>query len=310
VNPAPPTRRLDATESRGRRALAKAGALLAVLVLALTAYLVSARPAQLRWGATDLEVERAMPGDSLNPHPAFLATRAITIRGTPAEIWPWLIQMGYGRAGFYGYDILENLGSKRGLRSADRILPELQHFKVGDVVPISPAAVMAFYAIEPNRYLVWTGQAGGTYGVFTWALYPVEPNHTRLVSRIRWSHHWVQPRLLALDLFSEFTDHLAVRKILEGVRDRVEDRSAPMRGEVLEFGVYLAVALTFVASLVLLLIRPLEWRGWLVSVGAGAAWLITWYAPLPASIGFLFAIAVVCALVRSRRDSPSTYGIT
>ena len=66
-------------------ALAKAGALLSVPVLALTAYLVSARPAQLPWGVTDLEVRRAMPGDSLNPHPAFLATCAITNRGTPAK---------------------------------------------------------------------------------------------------------------------------------------------------------------------------------------------------------------------------------
>ena len=87
---------------------------------------------------------------------------------------------------------------------------------------------------------------------------------------------------------------------MQGVRARVEGRSAPMTGEILEFGVYLAVALSFLASWVLLLIRPLEWRGWLVSLGAGAAWLVTWYAPLPAPLGFLLAIAVICALVRGR----------
>ena len=65
--------------------------------------------------------------------------------------------MGYGRAGYYGYDILENLGSPRGIRSADRILPELQQYKVGDEVPISSVAHMVFYAIEPNRYIIWTG---------------------------------------------------------------------------------------------------------------------------------------------------------
>ena len=57
-------------------------------------------------------------------------------------LWAWLIQMGYGRAGFYGYDVLENLGSPAGLLSADRILPEFQHFEVGDDVPISAVAMM------------------------------------------------------------------------------------------------------------------------------------------------------------------------
>jgi hypothetical protein len=52
----------------------------------------------------------------------------------------------------------------------------------------------------------------------------VDESHTRLVSRICWSHHWTQPGVLALDLFTEFTDHLAVRKILQGVKDRVEGR--------------------------------------------------------------------------------------
>jgi hypothetical protein len=85
-----------------------------------------------------------MPGDELDPRPTFLAIRAITIEGTPEEIWPWLLQMGYGRAGFYGYDILENLGSRRGIRSADRVLPESQQLKVGDEVPISAVARMVF----------------------------------------------------------------------------------------------------------------------------------------------------------------------
>ncbi len=83
----------------------------AVTGLVLSAYLVFARPSQLHWGATDAEVARAMPGDALSDHPTFLATRAITIDAAPGIIWPWLVQLGYGRAGFYGYDILENLGN-------------------------------------------------------------------------------------------------------------------------------------------------------------------------------------------------------
>ncbi len=97
--------------------LKKALAALGLIGLVLAAYFLLARPYQLHWGATAEEISRAMPGDELNPNPKFLATRAITINGTPETIWPWLIQMGYGRAGYYGYDILENLGSPAACRA-------------------------------------------------------------------------------------------------------------------------------------------------------------------------------------------------
>jgi hypothetical protein len=262
--------------------------------LVMMAYLRWARPYQLRWGATDEEVQRPMPGDELNPNPKFLATRAITIEGKPEDIWPWLVQMGYRRAGFYGYDILENLGSPRGIRSAHHILPEFQHFTVGDEVPISPVASMVFYAIEPNRYLIWSGHDGG--GGFTWALYPVDGKHTRLVSRIRWSHNWRKPSKLALDLFTEFTDHLSVRKILQGVKGRVEGRIEPMARANTEFAIYLAAAWIFLVVIVLILLRPLTWRRWLAGLAAGAALLITWYAPIPTRIGALLELLIVWGL--------------
>lgn len=258
-------------------------AILSLIVLVMTVYFLWARPYQLNWGATPQEVKQSMPGDKLDPYPEFFATRAITIASTPEEIWPWLLQMGYGRAGYYGYDILENLGSPRGIRSADRILPEFQHFKVGDDVPISSVAQMVFYAIEPNRYIIWTGT--NHQGSFVWALYPVDESHTRLVSRIRWSFHWTQPRLLALDVFTEFTDHLAVRKILQGVKGRVENQIEPMAKQNIEFVVYVMAALIFIVTLFLLLIRPLTWNKWLTGLAGGVTWLVTWYAPVPIWIG-------------------------
>ncbi len=133
-------------DTMGRRILALLGLIAAVLAL----YVLWARPFQLRWGATDEEVRRSMPGDELDPTPGFLATRAITIQGTPQQIFPWLLQMGFGRAGFYGFDLFENVGSPSGSRSAERIQPQWQNFKVGDPVPISPVATMKFYAIQPR----------------------------------------------------------------------------------------------------------------------------------------------------------------
>ncbi len=271
---------------------------LAILVLVLGAYVLVARPYQLHWGATRAEIERPMPGDALDPNPTFLATRAITIDGTPEQIWPWLVQIGYGRAGFYGYDILENMGSPSGPRSADRIVDEYQHFQVGDVVPISAVAQMVFGAIEPYQYLIWQGTSSTNPGAFTWALYPLDGSRTRLVMRIRWSYHSLsQPGLLGLDLFTEFTDHLAVRKILVGIQERVEGQIEPPAQANFEFFVYVGAAVIFLAAFLLVLLRPLNRARWLAGAAAGLGWLITWYAPVSIWIGLLVELAIVFSLV-------------
>jgi hypothetical protein len=77
-----------------------------------TAFVIMAaalRRGQLRWGATDTEVERHFAGDELVPSPDFMATRAMTIRARVDEVWPWIVQLGQGRGGFYSYDGWENL---------------------------------------------------------------------------------------------------------------------------------------------------------------------------------------------------------
>ena len=278
---------------------------LAVLTLigsVLVIYLLWARPYQLRWGATESEVQRSMPGDELDPNPTFLATRAITINGTPSEIWPWLIQMGYERAGFYGYDIIENLGSKQGTQSAERIVPELQDVKVGDEIPISAAGSWVLYAVQPEEYFIWSGETGD--GGFTWALYPIDEVHTRLVSRIRWSHHGSPPSQLALDVFTEFTDHLAVRKILQGVKGRVEGHSESTAKIDTEFAIYVAAALIFFVAIVLLIVRPLSGIRWLAGLAAGVAWLITWYAPIPIWGGVLLELLILWNLRYAFRAVP------
>ena len=296
------------------RVLRKTLAVLILLGLVMVAYLLWARPYQLVWGATTEEIHRRMPGDELSLRPTFLATRAITIEGTPDVIWPWLVQMGYGRAGFYGYDILENLGSARGIRSAHRILPELQQVAVGDFLPLSAAGGLVFQAIAPPRYLVWAGASGAFPGGFTWALYPVDASHTRLVSRIQWSHHCANPLVLALDVFTEFTDHIAVRKILHGVKDRVEGHFEPMAEQNGEFAVYVWAFVDLLAAVGLILLRPLTWRLWLAGLGTGVAWLIVWYAPITMGIGVAVNLLVLWVLrwaeVNPDTRAPSAHHIT
>ncbi len=70
------------------------------LAAAFALYRFVIRPWHLRWGATDEEAHRSMPGDDLVPKPDIAFTRAITINAPPQAVWPWLVQMGYRRAGW------------------------------------------------------------------------------------------------------------------------------------------------------------------------------------------------------------------
>ena len=286
--------------------LARGFAVLSVLMLIAAAYVYLYRPYQLHWGATSAEIEQSMPGDGLNTNPSFLATRAITIDAPPEKVWPWLLQMGYGRAGFYGYDLLENAGSPEGMRSADEIIPRFQKFVVGDEVPISAVASMTFHSIEPYHYLIWLGSDTPNPGAFTWAVYPRDGDRTRLLSRIRWTYHPTSLTIFSLEVFTEFADHIAVRKILQGIKQRVEGNIEPMWVQNIEFFTFLCTFLTFFAALVLLCWRRLTWWSWGAGLFAGMIWLANWYAPIPTWSGILLVLLAIGALFETRRAGLST----
>ncbi len=243
-----------------------------------------------------------MPGDDLVANPTFMATRAITIRGGSEDIWPWLVQMGYDRAGFYGYDLIENLGSKTGIHSAASLVPELQHPRTGDVLPISSVAHLTFGTIEPNQYLIWQSEAQPHDGAFTWALYPVDPSHTRLVSRIRLRYHW-KIRALVLDLFTEFADHVAVPRILIGVRNRVEGRASDsLAGEGTEIPVWMLALVELAIAMVLVFRWRQWWRALCVALGGGCLLMFVLYAHAPIWIGVVLGCGIATLMVLLSRQ--------
>jgi hypothetical protein len=291
-----------------RAILQRLGAEFALIALLGSVYLFWIRPAQLHWGATPEEIARAMPDDSIVPHPVFDATRAITIRGTPEQIWPWLVQMGFRRAGFYGYDLIENAGSGTGIHSARTILPQFQHPQPGDLLPISAAATLKFGTIEPDSVIVWLSQDVPCDGVYIWQLLPVDARHTRLISRIRWNYGpglWFK----TLGLFTEFADHVAVRRILQGVRDRVEGREPQgLAIEALEIGAWLLALLEFCVAAIAVACMSRWKMAWLFAFGAGALLQFLLYsnaqvwvcAPLP----FLYLVWMIRSW-RKLRQPPS-----
>jgi hypothetical protein len=287
-----------------RTVTAKSLAVIALFVLQSGVYYFAIRPEQLRWGATPEELARPLPGDDLVRTPTFWATRAVTIAGRPEDIWPWIVQIGYDRAGFYGCDLIENVGSKRGIRSARQIVPELQRLGVGDRVYMSRIAYLIVYSMAPHRLLIWAGAENPPGGAFTWALFPVDQNHTRLVMRIRFHHHWTDQRIL-LDLFTEFADHVAVPKMLLGIRDRVEGRRIqPLAMQAAEITVWMAAFLEFLVPVVLIMVRRQWWRAWTSALLAASALLFVLYARAPIWTGALLQVPIVASIVWAWKADP------
>jgi hypothetical protein len=207
--------------------------IIGVAILGLIALLVHAlaiRPWYLRWGATDAEVERAMPGDDLvkdSPHVSNRAiTNAVTIKGRPTDIWPWLVQMGRGRGGMYSYDWIDRLMGVLDHDSAWEVLPQYQHLEVGEAIPIGGGPSWPVQAIEPNRSLVLDIPAPGTRIIWSYGLHELDEAYTRLVLRITYST--TLNRLLAVLLVQVIDpgSFLMTRKHLLGIKQRAEALAA------------------------------------------------------------------------------------
>jgi hypothetical protein len=177
----------------------------------------------LRWGATHDEVHGSMPGEEIVPNPSFNATRAITVDAPPELVWPWIVQMGYRRAGFYTYALLDNAGYD----SADRILDEYQPPRIGDWVPmakqVNETTAFRVQAFELNRWLLWEKPDS----TWAWKLRPLHGGRTRLILRLKQRYAWERPGSAILTLvLLEFGDFPMMRRVLKGIKVRAERMSA------------------------------------------------------------------------------------
>jgi hypothetical protein len=120
---------------------------------AAVVYAAWVRPWLMRWGASDDEVTGPYPGADLVPGGERAATMAVTIDAPPDQVWPWLVQMGGDRGGWYSWDRLDNGGRP----SAKEVHPEWQELAVGDQVKYwtsaGPVDAWEVAALERNRFL-------------------------------------------------------------------------------------------------------------------------------------------------------------
>ncbi len=187
------------------------------------------RPWYSRWGATEAEVGKALPGDDQVPNPVLETTRAVTIQASAEGVWPWLVQMGQGRGGLYSYERLENLVGC-GMRNADRILPEHQHLEVGDKFRLSQSdstPAMEVLAILPGQAII----VGGDNPPTSWAfvLDPIDDKATRLIIRYRQDFEKSFGNVLGWRVFTEPISFWMERKMLQGIKARAEAAASQWR---------------------------------------------------------------------------------
>jgi hypothetical protein len=194
------------------------------------------RPWYRRWGATQAEAQATFPGDEYVPHPKSEITLAITIRAPVEKVWPWFVQLGCRRGGWYSYDLLDN----GGVPSAERILPEFQQLEVGDTLPAMPKGDFGFPVaiLDPCRALTLGGtldtKTGKTArpgdpgleayfsGDQTFAMQPLDGEGTRLIFRMRTGWNPTRMNNFAYGVMVEVVSFVMGRKMLLNVKKRAE----------------------------------------------------------------------------------------
>ncbi|MCU1590168.1 MAG: hypothetical protein JWP11_1424 [Frankiales bacterium] len=194
------------------------GHVLADLPVFLTSPLFRRR--HLTWGATASELAAPMPGDELLPRAQYRSTRAIDITASPDLVWPWLVQVGCQRAGWYSDDLLDNLARP----SASELVPAFQHLAVGQWVPMSPSMptdrnALQVHSFEVDSWMLWTKPDS----TWAWQLTPTTTGGTRLVTRIHATYDWHRPvTALVGVLLMELGDFAMLRRMLWGIKARAE----------------------------------------------------------------------------------------
>lgn len=230
--------------------------LVLVLCIATFALLTFSLPNR---GATPEEIASARPGDELVPQPAITWNHAVTLNATPDQIWPWLIQMGDARGGYYSFTFIENLlAGQRMYINADSIYPEWQNPQLGQ------GMIMNFLALEDfriNSYVLaaTTPELPGFEWSWLWQLEPVDLTHTRLVVR----HHISPPANMADNAWMgnivTLTGYVMEKGMFEGIRRRVEGEPLLPFQEGLEIFLWLAMLGVGIAAAVLF-VRRVDWH--------------------------------------------------
>jgi len=189
------------------------------ITVSVAAFLVY-RHWQLRWGATREEFDMPLPGDELVLKADFKATRAITIRNVPDNIFRWIVQIGSKRAGWYSHDRIDNGGTP----SSRTLLPEWQQIEKGQFIPFTPDQKNGMWVrdFEPGRFILWEDKKGKAS--WLWWLQPLSPTETRLITRLRTRYDWKSFWIIYY-LIYDIGDIVMMSACMKGIKERAETRA-------------------------------------------------------------------------------------
>ena len=274
------------------------------------------RPWYLRWGATDAEVAAVLPGDELiaQDQPGGQATLAVTIAAPASAVWPWLVQFGQAKGGWYSYEWFENLLGCQ-MTNADRVHPEWQDTRVGDPVSMYPAGSgpppYRVALLQANRAFVMGHPQGDQNAPITaqtrwndtWALIlqPLDAQHTRLVfrGRVDASDTTVSSPVMQMIEPGFF---VMERGMLLGIQERVERAAGTYSGAVDGEGLWFALLCVAALGLIALFFaRRWPWKPAAIAA-AWVLWLLAFFyghpSPLLAGLVALAIIGLAVLLYR------------
>lgn len=176
-----------------------------------------------RVAATPQEVARPLAGDDVVPEAAAVMDRGFTVSGHPDQVWPWIVQLGKRRAGWYLPRSVERLvpPRRRALRHLD---PRWQRLSVGEVIPDYGGRDETFEVVlvDPPVTLVYRSRRGRTEVSWAIVLTPLDGGaRTRVHLRLRLGpvrHPWL------VDTAGELVDRLTVAGLAAGLEERLARR--------------------------------------------------------------------------------------
>jgi hypothetical protein len=267
-----------------------------------------ARPWFRTWGATQAEVQRKLPGDEIVPNAEARTgtTRAITIHAPVAVVWPWLAQLGQDRGGFYSFEVLEDLVGCE-MPGAERIHPELQHWKPGDKLWMYPpdklngmgSAPLAYH--EEGRVLAFaTRRIGSTdpsafAGSWSFVLEPMDATTTRLLVRGRSSR---APGVFGVPfdrLVFDPVHFVMERKTMEGIKLRAEGGHGSKAADTVQVLLWTVTFVLFVVAGVMAVRRERWIRPLLAFAAAGVVFQsLTFLQPaIPLGLAMVVVVAAI-----------------
>lgn len=303
--PAPPLRPLTLA--------GRAAALAVVFAALLSTLLVGVRPWYTSWGTTPEERSGPLPGDGLVAGPVH-DTRAIAISAPAAHVFAWVAQIGQDRAGFYSYELLEDLVGCE-MPNVRHLDPALQRWSVGSKLWMYPAdeldglghATLIHY--EPGRALIFGTNTpsdppgSAPTGSWSFVVEPTGPASSRLITR---ASGGAMPTLLGaaytLAVFEPL--HFAMeRRMLEGIRGLAEGRPiSPARDACMLFTWFAAFVACVIAGALALRGRE-RWRPFAAFAAASGVFQVVTLAQPSPLLGFGLIVALAVLLRPSARGA-------